>query len=66
MWEDFIDILYAPSQVFARRARGSFWIPFFVVTFAIGGLGSTAVTVPLATCNDRPSTARTGGSDRRR
>lgn len=38
VWEDFIDILYAPSLVFARRAHGSFWIPFFVVTFAIGGL----------------------------
>jgi Yip1 domain len=38
VWEDFIDIFYAPSLVFARRARGSFWIPFFVVTFAIGAL----------------------------
>jgi hypothetical protein len=37
-WEDFIDIFYAPSMVFARRARGSFWIPFFVVTVAIGVL----------------------------
>jgi hypothetical protein len=38
VWEDFIDIFYAPSLVFARRARGSFWIPFFVVTCAIGAL----------------------------
>jgi len=38
VWEDFIDIFYAPSLVFARRARGSFWIPFFVVTLTIGAL----------------------------
>src|ERR1700681_1798152 len=38
VWEDFIDIFYAPSLVFARRARGSFWIPFFVVTLLIGAL----------------------------
>jgi hypothetical protein len=38
VWEDFIDILYAPSQVFARRAQGNFWIPLFVVTLAIGAL----------------------------
>jgi hypothetical protein len=38
VWEDFIDIFYAPSQVFARRAQGSFWIPLFVVTLAIGAL----------------------------
>jgi hypothetical protein len=38
IWEDFIDIFYAPSLVFARRARGSFWIPFFTVTLLIGVL----------------------------
>jgi hypothetical protein len=38
VWEDFIDIFYAPSLVFARRARGNFWIPFLVVTLAIGAL----------------------------
>jgi hypothetical protein len=38
VWEDFIDIFYAPSVVFARRARGNFWIPFFVVTLVIGAL----------------------------
>jgi len=38
VWEDFIDIFYAPSAVFARRARGNFWIPFFVVTIATGAL----------------------------
>jgi hypothetical protein len=38
VWEDFVDIFYAPSLVFARRARGNFWIPFFVVTLVIGAL----------------------------
>jgi hypothetical protein len=38
VWEDFIDIFYAPSQVFGRRAQGSFWIPLFVVTLTIGVL----------------------------
>ena len=38
LWEDFIDIFYAPSQVFARRAMGSFWVPLFVVTLAVGAL----------------------------
>jgi hypothetical protein len=38
VWEDFIDILYAPSTVFARRERGPFWIPLFVVTLLVGTL----------------------------
>jgi len=37
-WEDFIDIFYAPSAVFARRAAGSIWLPLIVVTLAIGAL----------------------------
>jgi Yip1 domain len=36
IWEDFIDIFYAPSQVFGRRESGSFWIPLFVVTLVTG------------------------------
>jgi hypothetical protein len=36
VWEDFIDILYAPAQVFARRENGSFWIPFLVVSVTMG------------------------------
>jgi hypothetical protein len=39
VWEDFIDIFYAPSQVFARRAAtGSVWIPLLVVALAMGAL----------------------------
>jgi hypothetical protein len=36
IWEDFIDIFYAPSAVFARRAQGTLWIPLLVVTLAVG------------------------------
>jgi hypothetical protein len=35
VWEDFIDIFYAPSQVFARRAQGSVWVPLVVLTIAM-------------------------------
>ena len=38
VWEDFIDIFYAPSQVFARREHGNFWIPLIVVTVLSGAL----------------------------
>ena len=30
--EDFIDIFYAPSTVFARREKSGFWIPLLVIT----------------------------------
>ena len=38
LWEDFLDILYEPSAVFARREKGNFWIPMLVVTIALGAL----------------------------
>ena len=31
VWEDFIDIFYAPATVFERRAAGAFGIPMLVV-----------------------------------
>jgi hypothetical protein len=31
-WEDFVDIFYAPSKVFARREHSSFIVPMLVVT----------------------------------
>jgi hypothetical protein len=34
-WEDFIDVFYAPSQVFARRAGSGFGVPMLVVTVLI-------------------------------
>src|SRR5438045_3565021 len=38
IWEDFIDIFFSPSSVFARRAQGGVWVPLLVVTVAIGAL----------------------------
>ena len=35
-WEDFIDIFYAPSKVFARRANSGFGLPMLVVTILFG------------------------------
>jgi hypothetical protein len=37
-WEDFIDIFYAPSAVFARRATSGFLLPMAVVTVLTGAL----------------------------
>ena len=31
VWEDFLDIVYAPAAVFRRRATGNYWIPLLVV-----------------------------------
>jgi Yip1 domain len=30
LWEDFVDIFYAPSSVFARRAEGKFGMPLLI------------------------------------
>jgi len=38
VWEDFLDIFYAPVQVFRRRENGNFWIPLLVVTVLIAVL----------------------------
>ena len=38
IWEDFIDIFYAPSAVFRRRENGNFFIPLFVITIVCGVL----------------------------
>jgi hypothetical protein len=38
IWEDFIDIFYAPSAVFRRRENGNFFIPLAVVTMLCGTL----------------------------
>jgi hypothetical protein len=36
LWEDFIDIFYAPSDVFARRINSGFFVPMLVVTVLVG------------------------------
>src|ERR687891_2558813 len=38
IWEDFIDIFYAPSEVFRRRENGNFFIPLAVITILCGVL----------------------------
>src|SRR5580765_4703717 len=38
LWEDFVDIFFAPAAVFARRARGSVWPPLLFVTVLFGAL----------------------------
>jgi hypothetical protein len=38
VWEDFIDIFYAPSAVFRRRENGSFFVPMAVITIVCGAL----------------------------
>jgi hypothetical protein len=38
VWEDFIDIFYAPSAVFERRSNSGFIIPMLVVVVAVGAL----------------------------
>jgi hypothetical protein len=38
IWEDFVDIFYAPSAVFRRRESGSFFIPLAVITVICGAL----------------------------
>ena len=38
IWEDFVDIFYAPSAVFRRRENGNVFIPLAVVTIACGVL----------------------------
>jgi hypothetical protein len=47
--EDFIDIFYAPSAVFARRMSGGFWAPALIVTLLIGLIffGNSAAMEPI-------------------
>jgi hypothetical protein len=48
-WEDFIDIFYAPSSVYARRAHSGFGIPMLVVTVLVGviALANMGVMQPI-------------------
>jgi hypothetical protein len=36
LWEDFIDIFYAPASVFARRAASGFGWPMLIVSVLVG------------------------------
>lgn len=41
LWEDFVDIFYTPSDVFRRRATGSYMIPLVIVTLLVCALTFT-------------------------
>ena len=38
LWEDFVDIFFAPRSVFERRADGRFWVPLLVLVVVLAGL----------------------------
>ena len=38
LFEDFIDIFFTPSKVYARRANSGFWAVTLIVTVLIGGI----------------------------
>ena len=60
VWEDFIDIFYAPSAVFARRQNASAWIPLIVVSLLVGGIfiANSRVLEPIMQAEfDRASAA---------
>lgn len=48
-WEDYIDIFYAPSDVFDRRARSGFGLPMLVVTVLVSliALANSGVMQPI-------------------
>jgi hypothetical protein len=58
-WEDFIDIFYTPSEVFARRASSGFGIPMLVVTLLVGAifLANSGVLQPIMDAEFARSTA---------
>jgi hypothetical protein len=36
LFDDFMDIFYAPASVFARRENASFWIPLLIISVLLG------------------------------
>jgi hypothetical protein len=60
-WEDFIDIFYAPAQVFARRATSGFGIPMLVVTVLIAliAIANSGVMQPIMDAEFARTTAAT-------
>src|SRR3954466_6101499 len=60
-WEDFIDIFYAPSSVYERRAHSGFGIPMLVVTVLVGviALANMGVMQPIMDAEFNRATAAT-------
>ncbi len=48
-WEDYVDIFYAPSAVFARRAESGFFVPMLIITLILGliGVANSGVMQPI-------------------
>lgn len=67
VWEDFVDIFYVPSQVFARRQQGGFAIPLVVLTVLLGILyvASMFVLQPVFDAEWNRQAARMLDSDAR-
>ena len=60
VWEDFLDIFYAPSAVFARRENGSFFIPMLVVAVLLGVmfLANSRVIDPIMAAESQRAMAK--------
>ncbi len=58
-WEDFVDIFYAPSQVFARRTGSGFGLPMLVVTLLLVllAVANSGVMQPIMDAEFTRSTA---------
>ena len=59
-WEDFIDIFYAPSSVYQRRANSGFGIPMVVVAVLVGviALANSGVMQPIMDAEFTRNTAK--------
>jgi membrane protein, antimicrobial resistance system len=42
LWEDFIDIIVSPANVFRRRERGSWIVPLIIITIAVAILAAAS------------------------
>lgn len=60
LWEDFLDIFYAPREVFARREEGRWLVPLLVLTVLMGFLffASQSVLAPVMDAEFARSMAR--------
>ncbi len=60
--DDFMDIFYAPSKVFARRENSGFWIPLLILTVLLGlaFLANRDVMDPIMEAEMRRSMAASG------
>jgi len=61
--DDFMDIFYKPSAVFARRANTGFWIPLLVVTLLLGAvfMANRDLLEPIMEAEMARAMSRAGG-----